>query len=438
MTVQHVNIIGAGLAGCEAAWQVAKRGIKVKLYEMKPQKFSPAHHLDTFAELVCSNSLRSDRLENAVGLLKQEMLLLDSLIMKCAYATKVPAGGALAVDRIKFSQAVTSEISGNKNIEIINEEVKQLPEDEICIVATGPLTSETFSEYLKGIVGNRYLFFFDAAAPIVTYESIDMNKVFRASRYGRGTEDYLNCPMDKEQYDLFWNELVNAETVEMKDFEDDRVFEGCMPVECMARRGYDTLRFGPLKPVGLLDPSSGKEPYAVVQLRQDNSEGTLYNIVGFQTHLKWPEQKRVFRLIPGLENAEFVRYGVMHRNTFINSPGLLEPTYNMKTRKNIYFAGQITGVEGYVESASSGLVAGINAAMDAMGKDKVIFPADTAIGALGHYISSNFVSDFQPMNINFGLIKQPEIKIKNKKEKYQKIASRSLSMIKEIVSKWDS
>jgi len=438
MSVHHVNIIGAGLAGCEAAWQVAKRGIKVKLYEMKPHKFSPAHHLDTFAELVCSNSLRSDRLENAVGLLKQEMLLLDSLIMKCAYATKVPAGGALAVDRIKFSQMVTNEITGNKNIEIINEEVKQLPDDEICIVATGPLTSESFSEYLKEIVGNRYLFFFDAAAPIVTYESIDKEKVFRASRYGRGTEDYLNCPMSKEQYDLFWNELVNAEAVEMKDFEDDRVFEGCMPVECMAKRGYDTLRFGPLKPVGLSDPSTGKEPYAVVQLRQDNSEGTLYNIVGFQTHLKWPEQKRVFRLIPGLENAEFVRYGVMHRNTFINSPGLLEPTYNMKTRKNIYFAGQITGVEGYVESASSGLVAGINAAMDAMGKDKVIFPAETAIGALSHYISSNYVSEFQPMNINFGLIAQLGIKIKNKKEKNQKIASRSLSLIKEIVSKWDS
>jgi len=333
---------------------------------------------------------------------------------------------------------VTNEITGNKNIEIINEEVKQLPDDEICIVATGPLTSESFSEYLKEIVGNRYLFFFDAAAPIVTYESIDKEKVFRASRYGRGTEDYLNCPMSKEQYDLFWNELVNAEAVEMKDFEDDRVFEGCMPVECMAKRGYDTLRFGPLKPVGLSDPSTGKEPYAVVQLRQDNSEGTLYNIVGFQTHLKWPEQKRVFRLIPGLENAEFVRYGVMHRNTFINSPGLLEPTYNMKTRKNIYFAGQITGVEGYVESASSGLVAGINAAMDAMGKDKVIFPAETAIGALSHYISSNYVSEFQPMNINFGLIAQLGIKIKNKKEKNQKIASRSLSLIKEIVSKWDS
>jgi len=434
MSAHHVNIIGAGLAGCEAAWQVAKRGIKVKLYEMKPHKFTPAHHLDTFAELVCSNSLRSDRLENAVGLLKQEMLLLDSLIMKCAYATKVPAGGALAVDRTKFSQAVTDEISRNENIEIINEEVRQLPDDEICIVATGPLTSEAFSEYLKGIVGNRYLFFFDAAAPIVTYESIDMKKVFRASRYGRGTEDYLNCPMNKEEYDFFWNELVNAETVEMKDFEDDRVFEGCMPVECMAKRGYDTLRFGPLKPVGLIDPSTGKEPYAVVQLRQDNSEGTLYNIVGFQTHLKWPEQKRIFRLIPGLENAEFVRYGVMHRNTFINSPGLLEPTYNMKSRKNIYFAGQITGVEGYVESASSGLVAGINAAMDAMGKEKVVFPAETAIGALGHYISSSYVSEFQPMNINFGLITQLGIKVRNKQEKNQMIASRSLSIIEKIIS----
>ncbi len=434
MTAHHVNIIGAGLAGCEAAWQVAKRGVKVKLYEMKPHKMTPAHHMETFAELVCSNSLRSDRLENAVGLLKQEMLLLDSLIMKCAYATRVPAGGALAVDRVKFSQAVTEAISGHKNIEVINEEVRQLPDDEICIVATGPLTSEALSEYLKDIVGNRYLFFFDAAAPIVTYESIDMKKVFRASRYSKGTEDYINCPMNKEQYDLFWNELVNAETVEMKDFEDDRIFEGCMPIECMAKRGYDTLRFGPLKPVGLVDPSTGKEPYAVVQLRQDNSDGTLFNIVGFQTHLKWPEQRRVFRLIPGLENAEFVRYGVMHRNTYINSPGLLEPTYKLKTRKNIYFAGQITGVEGYVESASSGLVAGINAAMDALGKERVIFPAETAIGALSYYISSSYVKDFQPMNINFGLIKPLEIKIKDKKEKCQKIASRSLEIINKMVS----
>ncbi|AUS96320.1 methylenetetrahydrofolate--tRNA-(uracil(54)-C(5))-methyltransferase (FADH(2)-oxidizing) TrmFO [Clostridium thermosuccinogenes] len=431
----RVKVIGAGLAGCEAAWQLAKRGIKVELYEMKPKVFSPAHHLDTFAELVCSNSLRSDQLENAVGLLKEEMRRLDSIIMKCADATRVPAGGALAVDREKFSQMVTDFIRGHENITIINQEVEEIPEEGITIIASGPLTSDSLSRSLSDITGEEYLHFFDAAAPIVTYDSIDMTKAFRAARYNRGTDDYINCPMTKEQYEIFWNELVNAQTAEVKDFENEEVFEGCMPVETMAKRGKDTLTFGPLKPVGLIDPSTGREPYAVVQLRQDNREGTLYNIVGFQTHLKWPEQKRVFGLIPGLEKAEFVRYGVMHRNTFINSPKLLKPTYCMRKNCNIYFAGQITGVEGYVESASSGLVAGINAAMKCLGREEIIFPSSTAIGALSNYISDASIKNFQPMNVNFGLMEKLDIKIKDKREKNRKISERALNVIDEIISK---
>ncbi len=431
----RVKVIGAGLAGCEAAWQLAKRGIKVELYEMKPKVFSPAHHLDTFAELVCSNSLRSDQLENAVGLLKEEMRRLDSIIMKCADATRVPAGGALAVDREKFSQMVTDFIRGHENITIINQEVEEIPEEGITIIASGPLTSDSLSRSLSDITGEEYLHFFDAAAPIVTYDSIDMTKAFRAARYNRGTDDYINCPMTKEQYEIFWNELVNAQTAEVKDFENEEVFEGCMPVETMAKRGKDTLTFGPLKPVGLIDPSTGREPYAVVQLRQDNREGTLYNIVGFQTHLKWPEQKRVFGLIPGLEKAEFVRYGVMHRNTFINSPKLLKPTYCMRKNCNIYFAGQITGVEGYVESASSGLVAGINAAMKCLGREEIIFPSSTAIGALSNYISDTSIKNFQPMNVNFGLMEKLDIKIKDKREKNRKISERALNVIDEIISK---
>lgn len=431
----RVKVIGAGLAGCEAAWQLAKRGIKVELYEMKPKVFSPAHHLDTFAELVCSNSLRSDQLENAVGLLKEEMRRLDSIIMKCADATRVPAGGALAVDREKFSRMVTDFIRGHENITIINQEVEEIPEEGITIIASGPLTSDSLSRSLSDITGEEYLHFFDAAAPIVTYDSIDMTKAFRAARYNRGTDDYINCPMTKEQYEIFWNELVNAQTAEVKDFENEEVFEGCMPVETMAKRGKDTLTFGPLKPVGLIDPSTGREPYAVVQLRQDNREGTLYNIVGFQTHLKWPEQKRVFGLIPGLEKAEFVRYGVMHRNTFINSPKLLKPTYCMRKNSNIYFAGQITGVEGYVESASSGLVAGINAAMKCLGREEIIFPSSTAIGALSNYISDASIKNFQPMNVNFGLMEKLDIKIKDKREKNRKISERALNVIDEIISK---
>ncbi len=429
---EYINVIGAGLAGCEAAYQIAKRGIKVRLYEMKPITYSPAHQLETFAELVCSNSLRSDQIENAVGLLKEEMRLLDSIIMKCADATRVPAGGALAVDRSRFSQLVTDLIRENENIEIINEEVKQLPLEGITVLASGPLTSESLSRSIMELIGEEYLHFFDAAAPIVTYDSINMDKAYKAARYNRGTEDYINCPMNKDEYDNFWNELVKAELAEVKDFEKEVVFEGCMPVETMAKRGIDTLRFGPLKPVGLVDPKTGLEAHAVVQLRQDNTEGTLFNIVGFQTRLKWPEQKRVFSMIPGLENAEFLRYGVMHRNTFINSPKVLEASYRMRKLPNIYFAGQMTGVEGYVESASSGLVAGINASRSFLGKSDVLFPRTTAIGALSSYISDQNVKDFQPMNVNFGLMEGLGIRIRDKRKKNYEIAQRALQVVRHI------
>jgi len=432
MSERYVNIIGAGLAGCEAAWQVAKRGVKVRLFEMKPYKFTPAHSLDTFAELVCSNSLRSDRLENAVGLLKEEMRLLDSIIMKCADQTRLPAGGALAVDREGFSRLVTEVISDHPNITVINEEVKELPSDGVTVIATGPLTSDDFAKCIYEITGSDSLYFYDAAAPIVTLESVDMSKAFRASRYGHGSDDYINCPMTKEQYEHFHRELMKAEVVPLKAFEKEIVFSGCMPIETMAKRGPDTLRFGPLKPVGLIDPRTGKEPYAVVQLRQDNAQGTLYNLVGFQTNLRHPEQKRVFRLIPGLENAEFVRYGVMHRNTYIRSPGLLNACYQVISMPDIFFAGQITGVEGYVESASSGLVAGINAACRCLEKPAVIFPPSTAIGSLAHYVSGNSVGDFQPMNASFGLIDSTGLRKMKKKEKYLAIAENSLSQIKNM------
>lgn len=429
MSDRQINVIGAGLAGCEAAWQAANRGIKVRLFEMKPEKHSPAHSLDTFAELVCSNSLRSDRLENAVGLLKEEMRRLDSLIIRCADETRLPAGGALAVDRKGFSEAVTKAVKNHLNISVYYEEITELPEDGISIIATGPLTSDALADHIMTLTGKDSLYFYDAAAPIVTYESIDMTKAFRASRYGRGTDDYINCPMDREQYDIFWNELVNAETVPIKEFEKEILFSGCMPVESMAQKGRDTLRFGPLKPVGLTDPATGKEPYAVVQLRQDNKDGTLYNIVGFQTHLRWPEQKRVFGLIPGLENAEFVRYGVMHRNTYINSPGLIDSAYRMISRRDIYFAGQITGVEGYVESASSGLTAGISAALQCLGKEFAAFPEDTAIGSLAAYVSGSTAGSLQPMNASFGLMRTPSGRFRNKKEKYQFMAQRALEQI---------
>ena len=428
-----VIVIGAGLAGSEAAWQLAKRGIKVRLYEMRPVVNTPAHHTDKFGELVCSNSLRSNQLENAVGLLKEEMRRLGSLIMECADSKALPAGGALAVDREGFSQEITDRITGNSNIEIIREEVTSIPENEYVIVATGPLTSEKLSFSIGSMMDNDYLYFYDAAAPIVTYELINKDKVFMASRYDKGDSDYINCPMTEEEYVSFHKELVNAETAPLKSFEKEVVFEGCMPVETMAKRGLQTLLFGPLKPVGLTDPRNGKQPYAVVQLRRDNKEGTLYNIVGFQTHLKWGEQKRVFGMIPGLENAEFVRYGVMHRNTFINSPKVMRPTLQFHNNEKLFFAGQMTGVEGYVESASSGLVAGINMARIINDMEPVVFPETTAHGALCRYITDRTIKTFQPMNVNFGIFPQPEYRIRNKKEKSSYYAERALKDLEKFI-----
>ena len=447
----YITIIGGGLAGCEAAYQIAKKGIKVKLYEMKPIKFSPAHSNENLAEIVCSNSFKSNLHTNACGLLKEELRLLDSLLIKCADKTSVPAGQALAVDRDEFSQLVTKEIKENKNIEIINEEVgnnkntiEEMSKDGIVIIATGPLTSEGLANQISKFTGQDRLYFYDAAAPIVTKESIDMNIAFWGDRYKqerqkeesvedwknrieneKEEQNYINLPMNKEEYENFWDNLINAEVVTLHEFEKREIFEGCMPIEIMAKRGLDTLRFGPLKPVGFTDPRIGKRPYALIQLRQDNKEGNLYNLVGFQTNLKYGEQKRVFSLIPGLENAEFVKYGVMHRNTFINSPELLDNTYNLKKNENAFFAGQITGVEGYVESISSGMVAGINAVNKFLQKDKVIFSKYTMIGALADYISTEN-KKFQPMNANFGILPQLEEKIKDKKIKYGKLADRAI------------
>lgn len=430
--MNKATVIGAGLAGCEAAYQLAKRNIKVELYEMKPKVKTPAHNYNGFAELVCSNSLRADSLSNAVGLLKEEMRHLDSLIMKCADANKVPAGGALAVDRTKFSDDVTNIIKNHPNITVFEQEVKTVPEFENVIIATGPLTSDSLSQSIQEYLGNEYLHFFDAAAPIVTFDSINMDVAFYASRYNKGTPDYINCPMTKQQYELFYNELVNAECAELHEF-DNNVFEGCMPVEIMARRGIQTLLFGPLKPVGLTDPRTGKYPYAVVQLRKDNNDGTLYNIVGFQTHLKFSEQKRVFSLIPGLENAEIVRFGVMHRNTFINSPKVMTKYYSTRIREDLFFAGQMTGVEGYVESASSGLLAGINLSRRMCGRPPIDFTKFTAIGALANYISEDSVGTFQPMNVNFGIIESLDIRIKSKSERYEEISKRALKKLDEII-----
>lgn len=429
----HAVVIGAGLAGTEAAWQLANRGIKVKLYEMKPVKKTPAHHADTMAELVCSNSLRSDRLSNAVGLLKEEMRLFSSLIMEAADKTRVPAGGALAVDRVSFSEYVDEKIRNHPNIEVISEEITRIPDDEPVIVATGPLTSEALAEDIAALPGIGTLNFYDAAAPIVTFESIDQEKVFRMSRYERG-DDYLNCPMDEETYNRFVDALVTAETAEVHGFEETSVFEGCMPIESMAKRGRMVPAFGPMKPVGLKDPHTGKEPFAVVQLRQDDANATLYNIVGFQTRLTFPEQKRVFGLIPGLENAAFARYGVMHRNTFINSPGFLNAHFEMINRKKCYFAGQMTGVEGYVESTASGLLCGISLANDLLGKGTFELPGFTAMGAMGRYVSTPN-RHFQPMNCSFGLIDplpiQPgQKKIRNKAERYEAISARSLEYLR--------
>ncbi len=426
MNEKKVKVIGAGLAGCEAAWQIANRGIMVELFEMKPKKFSPAHKSPDFAELVCSNSFRADGIYNAVGLLKEEMRKLGSLIMECADAVKVPAGGALAVDREAFAKMVTEKIKAHPNIKVIEEEVSEINTDEYTVIAAGPLASEPIVESILKLTGDESLHFFDAAAPIVSFDSIDMSKAFKAARYGKGGDDYINCPMNKEEYLAFREALVSAEGAPVHEgVENPKVFEGCMPIEIMAARGVDTMRYGPLKPVGLTNPHDDSRPYAVVQLRQDNGAGSMYNIVGFQTHLKFGEQKRVFGMIPGLENAEFVRYGVMHRNTYINSPKLLTDKYNMKEFPKVFFAGQITGVEGYIESASSGLWAGICAACDVLGKDIPNLSAKTALGALAKYVSNPAVTDFQPMNVNFGIFEELGVRIKDKREKAEKYAERS-------------
>ena len=435
MKLMIVSIIGAGLAGSEAAWQLANQGIHVKLYEMRPIRMTPAHETEKLSELVCSNSLKSSQIDNASGLLKEEMRRLGSLIIEAADANKVPAGSALAVDREGFSRYITEKITQHTNIELIREEVTEISAETVqpIIVATGPLSSPAISDSIAKLVQNDHLYFYDAAAPIVTKESLNMNKVYRASRYGRGEDDYINCPMTKEEYLAFYKELINAQVVQLNDFEDSKVFEGCMPIEVMARRGEDTIRFGPLKPVGLPDPKTGQEPYAVVQLRQDDSRGILYNLVGFQTNLKFGEQKRVFKLIPGLENAEFVRYGVMHRNTYINSPKVLDHFYRLKINPNIFFAGQITGVEGYVESASSGLLVGINLSRILRGSKPIDFTDHTVIGALAWYISHTPTKDFQPMNANFGIIAPLEHRIRNKRVRNMELARKSLDTLDAII-----
>lgn len=420
---QQVTVIGAGLAGTEAAWQIASRGVRVKLYEMRPVVKTPAHHTDKFAELVCSNSLRANGLTNAVGVLKEEMRMLNSLVLGAADRHAVPAGGALAVDRDGFSGEITSTLHQHPLIEVVNEELTSLPEDGIVVVATGPLTSPALSEQIKALMGEEYFYFYDAAAPIIEKDSIDMNKVYLASRYDKGEAAYLNCPMTEEEFDVFYEALITAEVAQLKEFEKEIYFEGCMPIEVMMKRGKQTALFGPMKPVGLVNPHTGELPHAVVQLRQDNAAGTLYNLVGFQTHLKWGEQKRVFSLIPGLENAEFVRYGVMHRNTFINSPKLLRPTYQFKERPNLFFAGQMTGVEGYVESAASGLIAGMNAAKAALGQELVVLPVETTLGSMAQYITTADFKHFQPMNANFGLLPKLETKIRNKRKKMKHLRS---------------
>ena len=432
--MSKVKVIGAGLAGSEAAWQLAQRGIQVELIEMKPLKMSPAHHSTDFGELVCSNSLRGDRLENAVGLLKEELRRCGSLIMECAEATRVEAGGCLAVDRFGFSALVTEKIKNHPNITVTAREVTQVPDGPV-IIATGPLTSDALSKAIGEYFGADYLHFFDAAAPLVTAESIDMDHAWWQSRYDRGTPDYINCAMNKEEYEAFIKELVSAEEAPVHGFEDKNVFEGCMPVEVMARRGFETLRYGPLKPVGLTDPKTGREPYAVVQLRQDNAAKSVFNLVGFQTHLKFGEQKRVFSMIPALKDAEFVRYGVMHQNTFLRSPKLLDRYYADRRNGLVAFAGQMTGVEGYVESAASGFLAAVAMAAKVQGREVPDFPRTTAIGALGLYISDEAIEDFQPMNVNFSIIAPLEQRIRKKAEKNLAIANRSLAVIDELVAR---
>ena len=432
--MKTVTVLGAGLAGSECAWQLAKRGINVKLIEMKPVKMTPAHTSPNFAELVCSNSLRSDELTNAVGLLKAEMRAMGSLIMESADANKVAAGGALAVDREGFSKYITDKLKSFQNVEVVSAEATEIPEGEV-VIATGPLSSDAIAEKIAALCPDSDLHFYDAVAPIVTLESVDMDSAFFASRYDKGTADYVNCPMDKDEYLAFVEELTHAKEAEVHGFDDGGVFEGCMPVEVMARRGVDTLRYGPLKPVGLIDPRTGRENYAVVQLRRDNADGTIYNIVGFQTHLTWGEQKRVFSMIPALKNAEFVRYGVMHRNTYLNSPKLLDRYYRLRTDGRISFAGQMTGVEGYVESAASGMLVGIETAARVLGMEPVDFPQETAIGALSLYVSGGSVGDFQPMNVNFGIISPLGCRVKGKRNKNAEISKRSLEIIESLKAK---
>ncbi|MDZ5574633.1 FADH(2)-oxidizing methylenetetrahydrofolate--tRNA-(uracil(54)-C(5))-methyltransferase TrmFO [Enterococcus cecorum] len=427
----YVNVIGAGLAGSEAAWQIANAGVAVHLYEMRPTKKTPAHHTNQFAELVCSNSLRGNSLQNAVGVLKEEMRRMNSVIIHSADETSVPAGGALAVDRDTFSATVTEKVRNHPLITVYEEELTAFPEG-ITVVATGPLTSEGLAKTIKEFNGSDGFYFYDAAAPIIEKSSINFDKVYLKSRYDKGEAAYLNCPMTKEEFEAFHKELVNAEVAPLKEFEKEKYFEGCMPIEVMAARGEKTMLFGPMKPVGLEDPKTGKRPYAVIQLRQDNAAASLYNIVGFQTHLKWGEQKRVFQMIPGLENAEFVRYGVMHRNSFMNSPELLEPTYQSRKDSRIFFAGQMTGVEGYVESAASGLIAGINAARLAKGEELVVFPRETAMGSMAYYITHAEGKHFQPMNANFGLFPELPERIRDKKVRYETLANRALESLEQV------
>ena len=427
----YVNVIGAGLAGSEAAWQIANAGVEVHLYEMRPTKKTPAHHTNQFAELVCSNSLRGNSLQNAVGVLKEEMRRMNSVIIHSADETSVPAGGALAVDRDTFSATVTEKLRNHPLITVYEEELTEFPEG-ITVVATGPLTSEGLAKTIKEFNGSDGFYFYDAAAPIIEKSSINFDKVYLKSRYDKGEAAYLNCPMTKEEFEAFHKELVNAEVAPLKEFEKEKYFEGCMPIEVMAARGEKTMLFGPMKPVGLEDPKTGKRPYAVIQLRQDNAAASLYNIVGFQTHLKWGEQKRVFQMIPGLENAEFVRYGVMHRNSFMNSPELLEPTYQSRKDSRIFFAGQMTGVEGYVESAASGLIAGINAARLAKGEELVVFPCETAMGSMAYYITHAEGKHFQPMNANFGLFPELPERIRDKKVRYETLANRALESLEQV------
>ena len=435
---QTVNVVGAGLAGCEAAWTLAQAGVSVRLYEMKPHHYTPAHHYEGFAELICSNSLKAARIGSAAGMLKEEMRMLGSLTMEAAEQTAVSAGGALAVDRERFSDYITEKIKSHPGITVLHQRVDEIPQGP-TIIASGPLTDSALAKSIQQLCGAQYLSFFDAAAPIVTFDSLDQDKVFFAARYGRGEADYINCPMDREQYERFYQALVEAESVELHEFEkqDFKVYEGCMPVEVMAKRGADTLRYGPLKPVGLTDPHTGRRPWAVVQLRSENREGTLYNLVGFQTNLRFPEQKRVFSLIPGLEHAEFVRYGVMHRNTFLDSPRLLTSAFCMKAHPELYFAGQMTGVEGYVESAASGILAGKNMARALMGKQPLLLPADCMLGALSRYISDEQVVDFQPMGSNMGILPPWPERVKDKTVRYEKIAQRGLSHLREYLEQVD-